>query len=98
MEFSVLQGYKKGRKDPEWLQNEPILPFGDEIYIRQFWRLDSERSMGQVPGRIPVSRIEDRAEKLGLGYASTELFVDVIQRLDNHFLDHVAEKMKEAAK
>lgn len=63
--------------------------------MREFWRLDSERQLGQgVIGRIPWSRIIDRARKSAIGGDEVleDLFCQVIEHMDRGFMEWMSKE------
>lgn len=82
---------------PAWFLDEPpALPFSD-FFHHHFWRLDSERPLGAVPGRIPESRVCDYALRLGLPADMIALFTDLILSMDQAYLRWLADKRAEQA-
>lgn len=62
------------------------------FYLTAFIRLSTCRSVGMGPGPIPYNRIVEYAEKEKLGPELAGYFEDVINYLDNDYLEKEAEK------
>lgn len=95
----MQEGQKKGRTPPDWYLDEPEILPGDEWFLREFWILDTERPRsGGAIGPIPVSRIEERAERRhGLAGHDLELYVAVERALDAALLAWKAHEYRRAS-
>lgn len=81
---------RKGRQIPEWFENEPVVDIGDDFYMKSFYDLGTERSIGMSLGPIPWSKIVAYASHYGLEPDVTEAFVDIIREMDVVYLDYNA--------
>lgn len=88
-QFSIDSAIAKGRALPDWYLDEPDCWPEDAFYMQWFWRLSTERQIGQFVGPIPYTRIEERARRSALGgdEALEELFCLVMEGLDSAFLE-----------
>lgn len=93
--WSIEQGLEKGRQPPDWFLEELALGPMEEIYIREFFNLSTERQIGMAIGPIPISKIESRGKKLGLEPDVQMVFEYVQKAMDSAYLDHIR---KEAEK
>jgi len=81
--WSVETGLVKGREPPDWYLEEPELLEGDELFLRAYWTLDSERSMGFSAGRIPWSKAIDYGVRLGLVPRMCDALWRIISTMDD---------------
>ena len=78
----------------EFIDSEPTLEPFEDIYMRAFWRLVTERRGGPV---IPYSEIEKYATNLGLESAMIETFCEGIWSLDRAYSDWARATSKTAS-
>lgn len=65
-----------------------LLPGEDEIYVRAFWDLSSERQVsGGVVGRIPWGRTRQYARAIGIRSDMLDAFWRVISAMDEGYLE-----------
>lgn len=87
--FSIDSGRAKGRPDPDWFLDFPELLPGEEVYMRAFWTLGTERfSAAGTLGAIPWSKaVKYATEWLGFQGLTVRSFWTVISTMDAAFLD-----------
>lgn len=68
------------------MYERPHLPRYQEWYLRAFWDLDSERDTGWSLGRIPGSKVEEYAERVGIAEHLKQAFHDIVRSLDDAYL------------
>lgn len=84
---------------PEKFRNDPLPDYLiDHTFMKAFWELTTERSIGMAVGPIPVSQIRAYAEDRGLGIGMIEGFTTVIRKMDSAYIKYLDEKMKKDAK
>lgn len=79
---------------PRWYRDEPEQLRGDDVYLRAFWDLSSERQMGFSIGPIPHSKILEHAGRIGLTGTLERGFVQILRALDRAYLEWVGEQSK----
>lgn len=67
---------------------------GDEVYLRAFWELSTERQFGQVVGPIPWSCIVAYGRHVGLDDSMLRVFERVVRSLDEEYLAWLREEQK----
>lgn len=82
----MKSGFEKGRPLPAWYLAEPDVPPVGNEYLHWFWELWSERHQGFGVGPIPLSKIREHGEFLGLDRDNLEVFSVVIRTLDSAYL------------
>lgn len=92
----VPQLLEKRQPLPSWVQDEPPLVRGDELYLRGFWELSSCRQFGgQVVGPIPWDKIMGYGERKGLDPEMLGVFCDVVRELDEAYLSWQVQEQKQ---
>lgn len=81
--YAVECQLERGVKPPSWYFDEPELAPRHDFYIREFWDLSTERLVSM--GAIPVSKIEERAERHGFDSAMMWIYKTLIRSLDGRF-------------
>lgn len=92
------EGAKKGREPPDWYVDEPEILPGEGFYLRAFWSLSTERSVGQVLGWIPWSRAIDYASKAGLDADMIGPFWTIIHLMDGGYMEWQSNEYKRSAR
>lgn len=98
IEFIVKSCFQDGRQLPDFLQNEPELLPGLEVYLEAFWDLSTCRQMGMGLGPIPWTSIENYITISGGDENFREDFHHLIRRLDQAYLAWCNDKNKESPK
>lgn len=93
----VKQDEAKSKSDPTWktpsaIKDRPELEEYQSWYVEDFYRLTGSRQSGMGVGAVPVSEILIYGEKLGVG--DLEEFLEVMQALDNAYLDEYNQKQQ----
>ena len=91
---------KRGRKAPAWFSADTQLLPTEQLYLKAFWDLNSDRSMGMSVGPIPWSSIQRYASHLGLEHGNIETLHVVIRSMDEvflRFLDEERERKNKAS-
>ena len=93
IETGQHQRNRSGRPLPEWYLKRPHEVRGDEVYLRAYARLSTERrDFGQQVGPIPWTAIDAYGRRYGFGAEMHEFFVDVMLLLDQSYREHLANK------
>ncbi len=79
---------------PDAIQNAPTLQLGLLVYMRAFWQLNTCRTQAESP--IPWDKIEYYGERKGFTGSHLEDLHYIIGMMDEAYLDHVAEKRRQA--
>lgn len=87
LEFSLLAGEAKGRKQPDWFVDGPDLFQGDLFFLQAFNELNTCRAVGMSIGAIPWRDIMNYAEYHNLDEYMTEVFLSVMRDMDNAYLN-----------
>lgn len=82
------------RRPPDWFEEEPQLAPGEDFFLRAFFNLSTERQIGWASGPIPHSRVVEYGVRSGLEEATIEILVHVIRRMDQAYLEWLAEQRK----
>lgn len=91
--WSIEAGLAKGREEiPEWYLDEPELLPGDELFMRAYWTLDSERPAGFTLCRIPWSKVIAYGERKGLEPVVCDWLWEVISAMDNGYIGFVMKR------
>ena len=93
--WSVEEGFVKGREPPDWYLDEPESRRGDDLFMRAYWTLDSERPAGFGVSRIPWSRTIQYGERLGLERDVCDLLWSVVTTMDEGYIKFVTERSEE---
>ncbi len=75
-----------GGRAQKFIEEEPALFRGDELYLLAFDALSSERYFGQAIGPIPWSKIVLYGEKKKLDDAMIGVFTHVLREMDEGYL------------
>jgi hypothetical protein len=91
--WSVEEGRAKGREDPEWYAEQPELLHGDELFMRAYWTLDSERSpTSGGASRIPWSSTMAYADRIGLAPDVGNILWAVVSSMDFAYLSFISKR------
>jgi len=83
-----------GGRLPGWYDDRPPEVRGDEIYLRAFWELSSERQFGQSVGPIPWSKVIQYGERKGLDSVMIGVLEVVMRELDEVYLKDLLEAQR----
>lgn len=89
----------KGRKLPEWFEDEPVQMPCDAFYLKAFWALSTTRQLGMSQGPVPDDKVMAYGEREGLDRENVDLLRTVIRHMDAVYLawsDKEAEKARKA--
>jgi len=95
--WSVEEGLVKGREPPDWYLDQPELLRGDELFMRAYWVLDSERPSGFGLCRIPWSKTIAYGERIGLERDVCDMLWTVVSAMDFGYLGFMSKKSGEDA-
>jgi hypothetical protein len=81
------------------LAKPDVLP-GAQFYMDAFWDLSGDRQLGAMggAGRIPFMALDRWAERHGVEGGQFDLLRAVIRRLDDVYLERLAEQMRGSQK
>ena len=68
------------------------------FFLTAFYKLSTERSVGMGVGPIPWSKIVQYGRHYGFEGVSLEVFCDIIERLDSHYVAQAAKERKAKTK
>lgn len=84
--FSVDAAIEKGRKLPDWYEDEPALYEPEFFYLQAFNELNTERlNTGFGIGEIPNSKIKEYGRDEGLSEEMCKTLVIIIRIMDQAF-------------
>lgn len=63
-----------------------------------FWQLSTERQVGFSVGQIPVSKIEEYAERRGYDPITLDIFRQMIRTMDTAYLEWLTEEREKKAR
>lgn len=92
----VDRNLELGIKPPSWYDDEPDLAPWHDFFCREFWELSTERFLGFTIGPIPVSKIEERAERHGFDSAMVVIYKALIRVQDNRYMKWVVDERDKA--
>jgi hypothetical protein len=81
---------------PAALLAKPDLLPGAQFYMDAFWDLSGDRQLGAMggAGRIPFTALDRWAERHGVEGRQFDLLRAVIRRLDDIYLERLAEQIR----
>ncbi len=95
--WSAEQGREKGREDPDWLGDEPVLPAPAQWYLDAFWDLDTMRPVSQgIVGQVPYDRVVWYGEREGMRGPLLRLFTYLVRALDAAYLKELEARVAAA--
>ena len=96
--FSIEAGRLKGRKDPEWVADCPLVGPGDGVYLQAFRDLESERpAQGATIGRIPWSKVRQYGrEELGFSDDLLRPLWLIVSKIDDGYLEWMRDEYTRA--
>ena len=84
--WSIKERKAKRMALPGWyVEGEPQLTYGAQLYVDAFWELSTERNFGYVIGPIPWSKIRLFASDVGLDPIMRRVFTHVIREMDEEY-------------
>ena len=99
--FAVEVLIERGQPPPSWYEEEPDCPPGLDYYMKAFWQLSTERSIGFSVGPIPASKIEedivDPNAEIAPGYPENVMPSNFGQSLSKQELEQLVEFLLEKA-
>jgi hypothetical protein len=96
--FAVEVLIERGQPPPSWYEEEPDCPPGLDYYMKAFWQLSTERSIGFSVGPIPASKIEEYGERRGFDRMTLENFIYIIRTMDAAYLDWLTQEREKNRK
>jgi hypothetical protein len=90
----LRQIVRDGGKVPDKFANAPELRTGLQFYIEAFFELDSDRYLGEIPGRIPWTAIKAYAAANELDEDQTADLFYLVRQLDDEHMKRQAERLK----
>lgn len=73
---------------PEAFRDAPVLYMGLADYYTAFWKLDSDRPIGMVAGRIPWTSIDRYAQRFTITGWDFDRFERFIRAMDDAWIIH----------